>query len=681
MKCFLSIPLLILTSLTFVACDQSDQKTSETKADLQQARDRKNPKDAPANDKQKVLVTEPQNTVALPFANQDEPVPSEITEREVATHDPRDFHEALSPYGIWYETAEYGSVWQPSATRDPEWRPYTKGQWVYTDQGWAWLSNEPFGWAVYHYGRWARLENQSWIWVPGTEWAPNWCTWRSNGTYLGWAPLPPETLAYPDHEWDAQVESQYGIAASCFTFIRSHHFARPIISHCLPVRQNISCLDVTTNVTRIRRIKGRVRCEGPTYRQVSQGTNRQLPLCRIVRVRPDSYQSKRSNFRNRVEGERFIVASPKIRSTRPIESRGGQLAIQVTRSQSADPQVIEAYRQRRQREIAGNSPSPAPDPRSSQPSPGRPVTKTRIPRTSIPERSRIKPAGRATPETKADEVADRQKRQAQLTRQEAERRQRRIKDEAGQRQRVIAQEREREDERRRKREVDRRAQKEEEERQQAEAQERQREMAQQQEREEAQRRRREERQRQKAEEVRKEREVAQQKEREEAQRKRREEQQRQRVEEERKAREVAQQKEREEAQQRRREEQQRQKAEEVRKEREAAQQKEREEAQQRRREERQRQKSEEERKEREVAQQKEREDAQRRRREEQQRQKAEEEQKEREAAQQKQREEAQQRRREERQRQKSEEEQKEREEAQRERRENERRERDRKRDK
>ena len=86
-------------------------------------------------------------------------------------------------------TAIAGNRTSPSAIRN--WRPYADGYWAYTDVGWTWVSNEDFGWATYHYGRWARLRDHGWVWVPGREWGPAWVSWRTGGDYVGWAPLPP----------------------------------------------------------------------------------------------------------------------------------------------------------------------------------------------------------------------------------------------------------------------------------------------------------------------------------------------------------------------------------------------------------------------------------------------------------------------------------------------------------
>src|ERR687892_2454816 len=67
------------------------------------------------------------------------------------------FYNNLSG-GNWIEVGDYGYGWQPDvATSDSNWRPYADGYWAYTDVGWTWVSYEDFGWATYHYGRWANL--------------------------------------------------------------------------------------------------------------------------------------------------------------------------------------------------------------------------------------------------------------------------------------------------------------------------------------------------------------------------------------------------------------------------------------------------------------------------------------------------------------------------------------------
>src|SRR6516162_3457862 len=100
------------------------------------------------------------------------------------------FYNNLSG-GSWVEVGDYGYCWQPDvAVNNSDWRPYSDGYWAYTDDGWTWVSYEDFGWATYHYGRWAHLTDVGWVWVPGRnedlEWGPAWVSWRTGGEYVGW---------------------------------------------------------------------------------------------------------------------------------------------------------------------------------------------------------------------------------------------------------------------------------------------------------------------------------------------------------------------------------------------------------------------------------------------------------------------------------------------------------------
>jgi hypothetical protein len=151
----------------------------------------------------------------VPVATPEEIVPGETTEEEYARENPEyaqadandyadndpsaltDFRQALDPYGSWVDDPQYGTVWEPSeSVVGSDFAPYvTDGQWTYDDsEGWVWASAFDWGWAPFHYGRWAYLGSR-WGWIPGRQYAGAWVTWRTgygpwNG-YLGWAPLPP----------------------------------------------------------------------------------------------------------------------------------------------------------------------------------------------------------------------------------------------------------------------------------------------------------------------------------------------------------------------------------------------------------------------------------------------------------------------------------------------------------
>src|SRR6516165_7140669 len=64
------------------------------------------------------------------------------------------FYDQLSPYGRWVNYPRYGYVWVPTDVAFG-FRPYaTAGHWVYTPEGWTWVSDYPWGWAAFHYGNW-----------------------------------------------------------------------------------------------------------------------------------------------------------------------------------------------------------------------------------------------------------------------------------------------------------------------------------------------------------------------------------------------------------------------------------------------------------------------------------------------------------------------------------------------
>ena len=86
------------------------------------------------------------------------------------------FEDTLSPYGAWVDDVSYGRVWIPAvALVGANFLPYfTAGHFVLSEYGWTWVSDYPWGWAPFHYGRWIVLAGYGWCWVPGTLWKPSW---------------------------------------------------------------------------------------------------------------------------------------------------------------------------------------------------------------------------------------------------------------------------------------------------------------------------------------------------------------------------------------------------------------------------------------------------------------------------------------------------------------------------
>jgi hypothetical protein len=106
-----------------------------------------------------------------------------------------DFVAALEPLGEWVATERWGRAWRPRGV-ESYWRPYFQGRWAPTEAGWYWVSDEPWGWATYHFGRWILDPAAGWLWLPGRRWAPSWVIWRQGNGLLGWAPLGPDGRAF-----------------------------------------------------------------------------------------------------------------------------------------------------------------------------------------------------------------------------------------------------------------------------------------------------------------------------------------------------------------------------------------------------------------------------------------------------------------------------------------------------
>ena len=138
------------------------------------------------------MVTPNEGGVAGGYDGQEPPQP------EYNDADPSaltDFRSALDPYGTWTEDPTYGTVWVPSPSAVGEdFTPYVSaGHWVYDDD-YTWVSDYGWGWAPFHYGRWAWDQGLGWEWIPGRRYAGAWVSWRygrGDWGYVGWAPLGP----------------------------------------------------------------------------------------------------------------------------------------------------------------------------------------------------------------------------------------------------------------------------------------------------------------------------------------------------------------------------------------------------------------------------------------------------------------------------------------------------------
>ncbi len=226
------------------------------------------------------------------------------------------FYNNLSG-GDWIEVGDYGYGWQPDiVVRNADWRPYTDGYWAYTDYGWTWVSYEDFGWATYHYGRWARLADYGWVWFPGSDlvWGPAWVSWRFGHDYCGWAPLPPRgpEVVYEGRPISGHVDIEFDIGPAYYNFVDLRYIGAPVLrSHIHPVAQNITYVSETVNVTNITVKNKIVYNYGPDYDVLSRHSERPIQRLKIQREsNVNVAAAARSGELTKVQGDKLVVAAP-----------------------------------------------------------------------------------------------------------------------------------------------------------------------------------------------------------------------------------------------------------------------------------------------------------------------------------------------------------------------------------
>jgi len=118
----------------------------------------------------------------------------------------------LDEYGTWTNVPDYGNVWYPRNVAS-DWAPYRDGHWAWIEPwGWTWVDDAPWGFAPFHYGRWAFVR-QRWCWIPGPRtvrpvYAPalvafiggaGFSVALSSGPAIGWIPLGPRDIYRPSY--------------------------------------------------------------------------------------------------------------------------------------------------------------------------------------------------------------------------------------------------------------------------------------------------------------------------------------------------------------------------------------------------------------------------------------------------------------------------------------------------
>ncbi len=238
------------------------------------------------------------------------------------------FYTSLQDQGSWLETDDYGYVFQPSEVAE-DWRPYSVGNWAYTDAGWTWVSEEPHGWATHHYGRWVDVESTGWVWVPDTEWAPAWVSWRRSETHVGWAPLPPEARFERTVGIQTWSDSYYDIGPTNYSFVTVKNMGAPrLATVILPPRENVTIINNTTNITNIVVRNDIIINEGPQYDVVVRESAQPIRRLRLERQTDFAagVQVRGDSLRTTVQGDVLRIAAPDVQVNVNVDARPAKVA-------------------------------------------------------------------------------------------------------------------------------------------------------------------------------------------------------------------------------------------------------------------------------------------------------------------------------------------------------------------
>jgi hypothetical protein len=261
------------------------------------------------------------------------------------------FYDDLASYGNWVQRPSYGWVWTPRAVA-ASWRPYEDGRWVWTDQGWTWISDEPYGWATYHYGRWYDDPETGWSWVPGNEWAPSWVSWQEGADYIGWAPLPPGVNV------SVGVVSgfggyAYGIAPASYVFVPERNFLAPRLGSFILAPGRVGPIFARTrNFTSYRFTGGRVFNQGVPVDRIQRFTGR-VPRYQVADL---GYARGNDWRRPRMEGNRLAFFRPQVQKGAHVAAPPDRAAARHAVTGAAPSRAAHASRvasvQRQERPVA-----------------------------------------------------------------------------------------------------------------------------------------------------------------------------------------------------------------------------------------------------------------------------------------------------------------------------------------
>jgi hypothetical protein len=281
-------------------------------------------------------------------------------------------YDDLDDYGRWSYVANYGNVWIPSGI--PEgWAPYRNGHWDFIEPwGWTWVEDEPWGFAPFHYGRWAYAGN-SWCWVPGPVvvrpvYAPALVAFvggngfaLGGGPAVGWFPLAPGEVYVPGY----RVSRGYV--------------------------QQVNVTNTVVNVTRVTNIYNTTINDRDGGRERITYVNQRVPNG-VTAVPRDTFVNARP------VAKAVVPVSPKQVEDAPISHTVAVQPVRASVMGTGGPAKARPPAQVEKRQVIANrAPLPAREPFGQRPPENQ--VKVESPKPPAPERApeRGEPQNRATP--------------------------------------------------------------------------------------------------------------------------------------------------------------------------------------------------------------------------------------------------------------------------------------------
>lgn len=192
------------------------------------------------------------------------------------------FYSSLGPHGEWISVDAGLYAWRPVNVA-VGWRPYQIGRWVWSDDGWYWDTDEPWGWATYHYGRWYCDDYYGWLWIPGYDWAPAWVEWRYGGDYIGWAPLGP--YAVYNARFGVHYSRHWVTPYHYWSFVDCHHMMHhDVHRYIYRSDDNARFIGRTRTGGSVRPGDGRALSRGPDPEYIERRGDVRIPRTRLVDV-------------------------------------------------------------------------------------------------------------------------------------------------------------------------------------------------------------------------------------------------------------------------------------------------------------------------------------------------------------------------------------------------------------